>query len=93
VKHFSRWRTVIAVELLGLDLLAGLLVCARLDGPVALMAAALFSSFALAIVGLGGILGVKSSVQHLADGTGIKGAVAALMTDTKPGDRPVEAPK
>jgi len=85
VKHFSRWRTVIAVELLGLDLLAGLLVCARLDGPVALMAAALFSSFALAIVGLGGVLGGKSMVDHLADGTGTKGAWAALTTAAKPG--------
>jgi len=84
----SQWRTVAAVLVLGLMLLAGLWMCSQIAGPVALMAAALFSSFALAIVGLGGILGTKSAVEHLAEGGGIKGAVSALMTDAKPGEPP-----
>jgi hypothetical protein len=81
----SQWRTVAAVLVLGLMLLTGLWMCSQIAGPVALMAAALFSSFALAIVGLGGILGTKSAVEHLANGSGVKGAAAALMTDARPG--------
>jgi hypothetical protein len=88
VKQLFQWRTVIAVELLGLNLLVGLLLCCAITGPVALMASALFSPFALAIVGLAGVLGGKSAVEHLAGGSGVKGAVAALMTDAKPGEEP-----
>ena len=80
------WRTVAAVLALGLMLLAGLWICSQITGPVALMAAALFSSFALAIVGLAGVLGSKSMVEHLANGTGVKGAVSTLLTNAKPGE-------
>jgi hypothetical protein len=81
----SIWRTAAAVLALGLMLLVGLWICSRITGPVALMSAALFSSFALAIVGLAGVLGGKSMVEHLANGTGTKGAWSALTTAAKPG--------
>jgi hypothetical protein len=82
----SRWRTVIAVELLGLDLLAGLWIVCHTEGLVALASGAIFTAFGISLVGLGGVLGGKSAVEHLANGNGIKGAVATLMTDAKPGE-------
>jgi hypothetical protein len=85
MKHLSRWRTVIAVELLGVNLLAGLWVVCHTEGLVAMFMAAVFAAFAAAIVGLGGVLGGKSMVEHLANGTGTKGAWAALTTAAKPG--------
>jgi hypothetical protein len=81
----SQWRTVIAVELLGANLLAGLWIVCHTDGIVAMIVGAVFTAFAAAIVGLGTNLAVKSGVEHLANGTGIKGAWSALTTAAKPG--------
>jgi hypothetical protein len=86
VKQLSQWRTVIAIELLGLDLLAGLWLCSTISGPVALLAAALFTPFTVAIAALAAVLGGKSAVEHLGNGSGVKGAVAAIMSDAKPGE-------
>jgi hypothetical protein len=82
----SQWRTVISIELLGIDLLLGLLICCNVPDSAVMAAAAIFSSFAFAIIGLSAVLGGKSTVEKLANGTGIKGAVAVLMTDKKPGE-------
>lgn len=84
----SRWRTVIAVEVLGLDLLAGLWLCVHAPESFAAALGVVFAAFAGAIVGLAGVLGTKSAIQHLANGTGAKGAWSALTTSSKPGDPP-----
>ena len=47
-----------------------------------------FIAFCGGISALAGAMITKSSVEKLANGTGVKGAVAALMTDAKPGEPP-----
>jgi hypothetical protein len=86
----SPWRTVIAIEVLGLDLLVGLLIVCAVPDYLAVVIGTVFVAFAGAVVGLGGVLGTKSAVEHLAGGSGVKGAVAALMTDAKPGEEKVQ---
>jgi hypothetical protein len=46
---------------------------------------ALFSSFATSIVGIVFAVAGKSTIGSLGEGTGVKGAWAALTTDVKPG--------
>jgi hypothetical protein len=46
---------------------------------------ALFSSFATSVVGIVFAVAGKSTVSSLGEGTGVKGAWAALTTDAKPG--------
>ena len=48
-----------------------------------------FVFFSGGIVGALGVLGAKSAISGLAEGTGTKGAWAALTTDKKPGEPPV----
>jgi len=62
-------------------LLAGLHLC--LTYPTA--GVAIFTSFAGAVVFIVAAVAGKSAVSKLADGGGIKGAAAALLTDAKPG--------
>lgn len=50
--------------------------------------ASAFLAFAGGIVGVMGTVATKSAVGSLASGTGIKGAMATLTTDKKPGDPP-----
>ena len=88
VKQLSQWRTVIAVELLGLNLLIGLLVICNVPDYLAVVIGTVYVAFAGAIVGLAGVLGGKSMVEHLANGSGVKGAVSALMTEAKPDEEP-----
>jgi hypothetical protein len=63
-------------------LLAGLHLC--LIYPVA--GVAVFTAFAGAVVVIVGAVATKSTVGALADGTGLRGAMAALLTNAKPGD-------
>lgn len=79
-----RFRTFLFALLALGFLLAGLYLCLRYAGP----GVAIFAAFAAAVVGIVGVVGGKSAVEHLANGTGFKGAIAALMTDAKPGDPP-----
>lgn len=79
----SQWRTVLAVLSLGLLLVVSLLICAQLPEH---MAIEMYGVAAWSIVGLAIVVGGKSAAQHLAAGGGIKGAVAALFTDAKPGE-------
>jgi hypothetical protein len=70
-------------------LLAGLHLC--LTYPTA--GIAIFTSFAGAVVFIVAAVAGKSAVAKLADGGGIKGAAAALLTDAKPGQpQPPAAP-
>lgn len=65
-------------------LLAGLYLC--LVYPQAGMA--IFTSFAGAIVFIVAAVAGKSAVGQLAQGTGVRGAAAALWTSAKPGEPP-----
>jgi hypothetical protein len=48
-----------------------------------------FLAFAGGIVGIMGTVATKSAVGSLAQGGGLKGAMAALTTSAKPGEPPV----
>jgi hypothetical protein len=61
-----------------------------LDKPAA--GVIIFSSFAVAVVGIVAAVAGKSAISALGQGTGVKGAVNALMTDSKPGDPPANPP-
>lgn len=89
---FARWRTVIAIEILGAMLLLGLLIACNVNEAVAAAIATMFIAFASAIVGLAGAIAGKSSIEHLANGSGVKGAIKALMTDAKPENPPEQPP-
>ncbi|OFW58407.1 MAG: hypothetical protein A2Y75_01480 [Candidatus Solincola sediminis] len=88
--RFARWRTVIAIEILGVMLLLGLLLACSVDESLAAVIATMFIAFASAIVGLATNLAGKSAVEHLASGGGVKGAAKALLTNTKPEQPPIE---
>ena len=50
-----------------------------------------FMAFSVGIVGIMSAIAGKSAVAYLADGSGIQGAKAALMTNKKPGE-PIAPP-
>lgn len=79
-----RFRTFLFALLALVCLLIGLYLCLRY--PTA--GIAIFTAFSLAVVGIVGAVATKSSIEHLAEGSGVKGALAALMTNAKPGDPP-----
>lgn len=84
-----KWRTVITILFLGVLLLLALVVCVRAGSD---MAAKVFTDFAWGIVFLGAAQAGKSTAQALGQGSGVRGAIAALMTDAKPGQPPAPAP-
>lgn len=90
MKHLSQWRTVIAVLLLGLLLLVALLICAQMPER---MAIELYGSAAWTIGVLAALVAGKSAVQHLGNGSGVRGAIAALITEAKPAATPEPAAK
>lgn len=85
IREFVREQRTLAFGcFMAVILLSGLLICATFRaGPL------LFSSFAIACVGLAGAIAGKNAIESLAGGSGIKGAVATLMTNEKP-DAPHE---
>lgn len=78
-----KWRTVITILFLGVLLLLALVVCVRSGSD---MAAKVFTDFAWGIVFLGAAQAGKSTAQALGHGSGVRGAIAALMTSAKPGE-------
>lgn len=80
----SAWRTVLVLCFLALVMLAGLWIC-RGAGDVG---AKLFPDLSYALLGFAFVQAGKSSVQALAGGGGVKGAIAALMTSAKPESPP-----
>lgn len=53
--------------------------------------ALVFSAFATAVVAVVALVAGRNSVDALAMGTGVKGAIRTLMTDAKPGEPPPAA--
>lgn len=95
MRYLLFWRTVIAVLALGLMTLAPLVLMMLLSMPpwVPGIVSAMYPAFAGAMAGLAVVLGSKSTVEHLAGGGGVKGAVAALMTSAKPEGAQPDAPQ
>lgn len=75
------YRTVITIIALGVLMLVGAFLLRGSD-----TGAKMYSDLVLGLGLLGGVQGVKSSVQSLAQGGGIAGLKAALLTDAKPGE-------
>jgi hypothetical protein len=92
-KRLVSSHTFVGTLILGLMLVVGLLIVCNADPSFAPVAGAVYAAFAGGIVGLDFALGGNRAVAHLAAGTGAKGAVAALMTDAKPGDETTDQPK
>lgn len=84
MKAPSPWRTIVAVLALALLTAGELAVCVLVGKSD--VAARCFETAAWANVGLAGFLSAKATIQHAATGSGIKGAIAAIMTAVKPGD-------
>lgn len=81
------------IDLVKYRTLIGVLVAiGALLGGLALLAVdqrgAAYGAFSLAVVGVVGSLAMKGGVGVLANGNGLKGAKAALMTEAKPGEPP-----
>jgi hypothetical protein len=83
----SPWRTVIASMGICAMQLAGFLFLVR--HGVTMESAAAFGSLCTCSTGVALGLSVKALGEHLGNGTGVKGALSALMTNAKPGDPPV----
>jgi len=84
----SQWRTVGTVAYLAIVMLVALYLC-RGAGD---LGGKLFSDAIFCILGLGGVQGLKSGLQHLASGSGLSGVLAALTKSAKPAP-PTEPPK
>ena len=81
------------IDLVKYRTLIGVLVAiAALLGGLALLAVdqrgAAYGSFATGVAAVVAWLAGKGSVGVLANGTGVKGAVATLTTEAKPGEEP-----
>jgi hypothetical protein len=79
-----KYRTFLGVICLGGMALAGFILSLHVDEPLSGVAIACYSSLTLCLIGLGGLLAGKSTVEKLAGGGGIKGAIRSLLTDEKP---------
>lgn len=80
---FAAWRTIIITAYM-LTLETGAFLYGLRHGYDAFSAAALGSYCTAMTTGVG-FVAFKALGEHLGSGSGIKGAVAALMTDAKPG--------
>ena len=78
------WRTVLAV--VGIVLMQHVAFLVATHHGWTLEAAQAYSSLCLWSTGAATALATAKAIEHLGDGGGVKGAVAALMTSAKPGD-------
>jgi hypothetical protein len=85
----SPWRTVIASLGICAMQLAGFLYLVR--HGVTMESASAFGSLCTCSTGIALGLSVKALGEHLGNGAGVKGALSALMSETKPGE-PAPAP-
>lgn len=85
-----RYRTVIFLGCLAVDLYLGLRFCAAIEDRET--ARSLFSSFSSALCWFAAIAASKSSIQHLAGGGGVRGALRSLLADDKPATPPEAKP-
>jgi hypothetical protein len=84
----SGLRTVISVLILAAMTLFAFWLSAHMPDGLAMH---LFDTLAWTFFGMALVLAGKSGVEKLAGGGGVRGAIAALMTSTKPED-PVQQP-
>ena len=74
--------------ILGLINLLGLLIMCNVPVELAPYLGTIAVAFTSALVGLAGVHGTREAINGLANGSGVHGAIAALMTDAKPGETP-----
>lgn len=87
----AAWRTI-AITAFMLILLAGCFAWGVERGFNAFSAQA-FGSLCLGGAAAVAAVAAKASIEHLGGGSGLKGALSALMTDAKPGDPSPEKPQ
>jgi uncharacterized BrkB/YihY/UPF0761 family membrane protein len=88
MRHLSRWRTIIAGLALAVLLLVGFWIGSNAADSKIAIVSGMFGSFATAVMGIAIALCGKSLGEHLGNGSGVGGAMAALFTRAKPGDPP-----
>ena len=98
MRQLSQWRTVgVAVFACVLLFVAYLLTTAWASpkgAPLALVdVARLYEHLTDAVVWLIAAVALKSGVEHIGKGKGLKGARDVLLTDAQPGDAPTCEPK
>lgn len=87
-KQVSQWRTVgVVLVIAGLLVLAFRWLVLSPTGPGE-FTSRVFDTLAYSLLGLAFVAAGKSSIEHLAAGGGLRGAVRALLTEAKPGDPP-----
>lgn len=91
VKQISQWRTVGVVLVLALLLVLSFRWMVLSPAGPGEFTVKLFDTLAWGLLSFGLTAAGKSSIEHLAAGGGLRGALRALMTDAKPGD-PTTAP-
>ena len=82
------YRTLAGCLALAGCVLVALWMCRAIPGETA---DKLFATAAWALTGIAGLIAGKGAVGVLAQGTGVKGAVRALLTDAKPGEPDTKA--
>lgn len=89
-KQLSQWRTVGAVMVLALMLVASFWCLVLSPAGPGEYTVKLFDALAWTLLLFALVAAGKSSVEHLAAGGGVRGAISALLTDAKPGDPPAK---
>lgn len=85
--RFSAWRTAGVATIVVLAQTAAFLFMVRRDPGATSNAQISFGALCLWNAAIVASVAAKAGIEHLAgNGGGVRGAVAALMTDAKPGD-------
>lgn len=90
-KQISQWRTVGVAVVFAVLLTSILGISLWVRDPTEITVK-LFENFGWTLFMFLAAAAGKSSIEHLASGGGVKGAVRALLTDAKPGDPPPPTP-
>lgn len=91
-KQISQWRTVGVVLVLALLLVLSFRWLVLAPAGPGEFTVKLFDTLAWALLFFAMTAAGKSSIEHLAAGGGVRGAMRALLTDAKPGDPPPPQP-
>lgn len=87
-KQVSQWRTVGVVLVLALFLVLAFRWLVLSPAGPGEFTARVFDTLAYSLLGLAVVAAGKSSIEHLAGGGGLRGAVRSFLTEAKPGDPP-----
>jgi hypothetical protein len=85
-KQLSQWRTVVVVLVVAAMLVTAFRWIATGAVPPGEFIARIFDTLAWTLLFLAVTAAGKSSIEHLAGGGGVKGALRALLADSKPAE-------